>query len=76
MEDTTNAQFPQPQPQQPPRRLTRTREGRMIAGVCSGMARYFGVDPVLVRLGFVVATLLGFAGPIAYVVAWILMPEE
>lgn len=58
------------------RRLTRSSEDKMIAGVCAGIARYAGVDPVLVRVLFVAGALLG-AGSLAviYLIAWVLMPE-
>jgi phage shock protein C len=59
-----------------PRRLTRVREGKMLAGVCTGLARYLDVDPVLVRLGFVAATLLSGAGLLLYVACWVVMPKE
>ena len=53
---------PAPQPQQPqqPKRLIRRRDDRMVAGVCSGVADYFGVDVTLVRLLTVVGTIFGF----------------
>ncbi|MBW0117581.1 PspC domain-containing protein [Pseudonocardia abyssalis] len=58
-------------------RLTRSRDERMIAGVCGGAARAYGLDPALVRLVLVLLTVFGAgAGAIAYVAAWILMPEE
>ncbi len=59
-----------------PKRLVRTREGRMLAGVASGLGRYFGIDPVLVRLVFVILALAGGGGVLAYIVAWIIIPEE
>lgn len=59
-----------------PRRLYRSRSDRMLGGVAGGIADYFGIDPVLVRLAFVALTLLGGAGPIGYVIAWIVVPEE
>ena len=60
----------------PPRRLTRSRE-RMVAGVCGGVARYFGWDPTLVRVAYVVASVVsvGFPGIVVYVVLWLVMPE-
>jgi phage shock protein C len=59
------------------KRLVRTRDDRWIAGVCGGVARYTGVDANLVRLLVVLGTIFGFGSLlIAYVVAWILMPEE
>jgi phage shock protein PspC (stress-responsive transcriptional regulator) len=59
------------------RRLTRSRNKGTIAGVCAGMADYFGVDVVLVRLLWVLLAIAGaiIGGVIAYVVAWIIMPE-
>jgi phage shock protein PspC (stress-responsive transcriptional regulator) len=57
-------------------RLVRRRQGRMIAGVCTGIADHFGIDPILVRIAFVVAAFFGGAGVIAYVAACILIPEE
>ena len=58
------------------RRLTRSKTQGKIAGVCAGMANYFDVDVVLVRLGWVVLALLGaiVGGLIAYVAAWVVMP--
>jgi phage shock protein C len=58
------------------KRLVRPREGRKIAGVCLGFAEYFDIDPVLVRVVWVLCTLFGLAGIIAYAAAWIVMPEE
>jgi phage shock protein PspC (stress-responsive transcriptional regulator) len=55
--------------------LVRPRNDRWIAGVCSGIARRFGVSTGLVRLLFVLFGLFG-AGEIAYIVLWILMPKE
>lgn len=56
-------------------RLARPRNGKMIAGVCAGLADRFGVSRGLVRLGFVVFGLVG-AGEIAYIVGWIIMPKD
>ena len=58
------------------RRLVRRTDDRMVAGVCSGVADYLGVDPTIVRLAAVVGTVLGFGTLLlAYLVAWVLMPE-
>ena len=60
-------------------RLTRSPLDRKIAGVCGGIAEYLGVDPTLVRLGWVVLTVVPGAivlGIVAYVVAWFIMPER
>jgi phage shock protein C len=73
-------QYPQPPiPPSPqsPRRLVRSRDDRWLAGVCGGVADYAGVDANLVRLVVVLGTIFGFGSLlVAYVVAWILMPEE
>ena len=58
------------------KRLYRPREGRVIAGVCAGLAAYFGVDPTLVRLAFALVTVFGGIGILLYLVAWIVIPEE
>ena len=58
------------------KRLYRTREGRVVAGVCAGIAAYFGIDPTLVRLVFALFTIFGGAGVLLYLVAWIVIPEE
>ncbi len=58
------------------RRLMRLRNGRMVAGVCAGLAAYFKVDVNLVRLGFGVFTIFYGLGILAYLVAWVILPEE
>ena len=56
-------------------RLRRSRDERMIAGVCGGLAQVLGVDVVILRLALVLATVLGVgAGVILYLACWILMP--
>jgi phage shock protein C len=64
---------PPPETAPPPRLLRRRLDNRVIAGVCSGLADYFGIDPILVRLAFVVITFAGGAGILAYIVLWIVM---
>jgi phage shock protein C len=56
--------------------LQRKRDGRMLAGVCAGLGEYFGIDANVVRLVFAVASFFGFAGVLAYLVAWAVIPEE
>lgn len=60
------------------RPLTRVRQGKLIAGVCGGLARWLGWDPTLVRLGYVVLSVLsvGFPGILIYILLWILMPQD
>lgn len=55
----------------------RSRRGKMIAGVCAGLADQFGVSVTALRLAFVVLTLLGFGwGVIVYAVLWVIMPYK
>lgn len=59
------------------KRLYRSRNDRMIAGVCGGLAEYFSIDPVLVRI--IAAILLlpgGFPGLLPYLILWIVVPEK
>lgn len=65
-----------PSPAAAPRVLRRSRQDRMIAGVCGGLGRYLGVDPVLLRVAFVVLAIAGGSGILIYIIAVILIPEE
>jgi len=56
-------------------RLVRPRAGRKVAGVCLGFAEYFDLDVTLIRVAWILCLLGGF-GVLAYVVAWVVMPEE
>lgn len=58
------------------RRLARPRDDRWIAGVCSALGRRFGIPPNLVRLLFVLSCLLPGPQFIAYLVLWVLIPNE
>ena len=63
----------------PARRLTRSATDRQIAGVCGGLAEYFGVDATPVRLVWVIVSIFGGAvigGIIAYVLAWLVIPRS
>jgi len=57
--------------------LRRSRRNRMIAGVCGGLAEWLGWDPTLVRVLYVVISILSaaFPGLLVYVLLWLLMPE-
>jgi phage shock protein C len=54
--------------------LTRSTTDRRIGGVAGGMAAYFGVDPTLIRVAWVIAAVMGF-GILAYIILWIVLPE-
>lgn len=71
----TPATPPDPSPPTPPR-LTRSSRDRMIGGVSGGIGRYFGVDPTLVRIGFVALALIGGAGLLIYGAALLLVPLD
>ena len=65
------------QPQAPVKKLYRTGDDQMVSGVCGGVARYFGVDPTLVRVGAVIALVFALpATAIGYVLAWAIMPTS
>ena len=58
------------------RRLYKSNENKMIDGVCGGIAEYFGIDPTLVRLGWVLFCALGGSGFLAYIIAAIVIPRN
>ena len=58
------------------RKLYRAEEGKMIAGVCAGLAEYFAIDPTLVRLAWVLFCALGGSGVLAYIVAALIIPRN
>lgn len=60
----------------PPRRLKRSRDDRMLGGVCGGIARHFDIDPVIVRIATVALVCAVGVGAITYLAAWILMPLD
>lgn len=59
-------------------KLTRTNSDRILGGVCGGIAKYFGWDATLVRILYVVISILSaaFPGTLVYIILWILMPKE
>ncbi|MGD0375582.1 MAG: PspC domain-containing protein [Streptosporangiaceae bacterium] len=57
--------------------LVRSRDDRMLAGVCAGVAGYFGLDVTVVRVIWaIVSVITGGAGILAYLVAWVLIPDD
>jgi len=56
--------------------LARSRTNRKMAGVCAGFADYLDIDPSLVRILWVTLVVFGGCGILAYIIAWIIMPEE
>ena len=57
-------------------RLYKSNENRMLDGVRAGIAEYFGIDPTLIRLGWVIFCLLGGSGILAYIIAAIVIPRR
>jgi phage shock protein PspC (stress-responsive transcriptional regulator) len=60
----------------PPRRLTRSRDDRVLGGVAGGLGRYFSIDPIIFRIGFVVLSFVGGTGLLAYLAALLFVPDE
>ena len=58
------------------KKLQRNEQDKMLAGVCSGLAEYFDVDVTWIRIAFVVATMAGFSGVLAYIILWIAVPAK
>jgi len=58
------------------KRLYRSGKNKILGGVCGGIAEYFGVDPVLIRLLWVIITLAWGSGILLYIIAWIIMPRN
>lgn len=58
------------------KRLYKIEEGKMLCGVCGGVAEYFNIDPSLVRIIWVAAIFAGLSGFIAYIIAAIILPEK
>jgi phage shock protein C len=72
----TEATPPRPPPlEEQPRVLRRPSEGRVLGGVCAGLGPYLGLDPVLLRIAFVVLGVAGGSSVLLYVLGWILIPE-
>ncbi len=71
----------EPQPTPPPPTtgvnvLRRSSTDKVVAGVAGGLGRYLGIDPVILRVAFVVLTLAGLSGLLVYIIGWIAIPEE
>ena len=74
---TYNPPPPADTAQSQPRLLRRSTDDKVLGGVCGGIARYLGVDAVLIRLLAVVLAIVGGgAGLIAYLIAWIVIPKD
>lgn len=58
------------------KKLVRVRNGRMLCGVCAGVAEYFNIDATVVRAVWAIVSCFGFAGVLAYIVCVFVIPEE
>ena len=57
------------------RRMYRDPDNRILGGVCAGMGAYWGTDPLIIRIIFIIATLIFLSGTIIYLILWIVLPE-
>ena len=71
----TSASAPPPPPVYPRKRLVRSTNDRKVAGVCAGIADYFDIDTTLVRVLWLLATLVPGPNILAYIILWIAVPE-
>ena len=58
------------------KRLHKSEREKKLCGVCGGLSEYFNIDPTIVRLAWVVFSLLGGSGVLAYIIAALIMPED
>ena len=58
------------------KKLYRSRRWRVFGGVAGGLGNYFGIDPIIVRVIFVIVTLMHGLGLLGYIILWIVIPEE
>ena len=58
------------------KKIVRPREGRKIAGVCQALANFFGLDVSIIRIVWLLAVLLAGTGLLAYLICWLVIPEE
>jgi phage shock protein C len=59
-----------------PKKLYRSRKNRVLAGVCGGIAEYFNLDPMIIRLAWIIISLAYGFGIAAYIIAWLLIPNN
>lgn len=58
------------------KRLHKSKKGKVIAGVCSGLANYFNIDPVVLRIIWIILVFCFGIGVLAYLVLWLIMPNS
>lgn len=74
-DDSADADEVEEKPQQTPKRLYRDTEHGLVAGVAAGLANFLGIDPLIVRLAFVLVTFAGGSSFLIYILLWLLVPE-
>lgn len=72
----TDTQPTMPQPEEPPRRLTRSTTDRLIGGVAGGIGRHLNIDPLAIRITFVILTFAGGLGVLAYLLCLVFVPTD
>ncbi len=63
-------------PKKRPRKLYRSGKDKVFGGVCGGIGEYFGIDPTLIRIVWILFSFAGFFGILAYIIAWIIVPRN
>ena len=58
------------------KRLYRSKKNKVLAGVCGGIAEYLNMDPVIIRLIWILISLAWGAGLLLYIIAWVIVPEK
>ncbi|MBP3548190.1 MAG: PspC domain-containing protein [Alistipes sp.] len=58
------------------RKLRRSRDNRVLAGVCGGLGNFMGIDPVVIRIAVVLLTFFAGMSLWVYIIMWLLIPEE
>ena len=72
----TNPPTDTPPYRRPGNQLTRSTDDKVVGGLAGGLGRYFGIDPVVFRIAFVVLTLAGGSGILLYLVGWLMIPDD
>ena len=76
VDDTIPPTDAPPPYQAPGHRLTRSTDDKVVAGLAGGLGRYFGLDPIVFRIAFVVLTLAGGSGILLYLLGWVMIPDD
>lgn len=58
------------------KKITRIEEGKILGGICTGLGKYFEIDPVVFRILFAVLFIFGGSGLLLYIIMWIIIPKD